>query len=286
MSTQLTTRQFFESDAIKLHVQNLLGQKSKSFVTSVLNIVANSTMLQNCEPSSIYQAALVATTLDLPLNQNLGYAYVIPYGSKAQFQIGYKGFIQLAQRSGQFLKINSAPILEGQISSDNPLEGYQFDFSIKGGQCIGYASYFKLLNGYEQTLYMTKEELLNHGKKFSKTFAKGGGLWATDFDSMARKTVIKLLLQRYAPMSIDMQRATTADQSVIKDAETLDIEYSDNMPTSIDEINDEKEIARLKEFISNAKTRKELVSVVDLCEQYGLIELYDAQINIIDNGTK
>ena len=261
MSTQVTTRQFFESDAIKSHVQNLLGEKSKSFITSVLNIVANSNMLQNCEPASIYQSALVATTLDLPLNQNLGYAYIIPYGNKAQFQIGYKGFIQLAQRSGQFLRINSAPIHEGQIVSNNPLTGYEFNFDVKGGPLVGYVAYFKLLNGYEATLYMTNEELLAHGKKFSKTFAKGAGLWKTDFESMARKTVLKLLLQRFAPMSIEMQRAEIADQSVIKDAETLDIDYMDNMPTNSQETSQQAENERIISFIEDATSIEQLNEV-------------------------
>lgn len=286
MSTQVTTRQFFESEAIQNHMKKILGDKSKSFATSVLGIVNSTTALQKCDPASIYQCALVATTLDLPLNQNLGFAYIIPYGDKAQFQIGYKGFIQLAQRSGQFLRINSAPIYEGQIIGNNPLTGYEFDFSIKSDVLVGYAAYFKLLNGYEATLFMTREELEKHGKKFSQTYKKGYGLWTTDFEGMARKTVIKLLLQRFAPMSIEMQRAEIADQSIVNDAETLDVEYMDNTPSTIDEVNQEKEVERIKEFIKNAKDRTELLSVIEKCEEYGLIEIYDARINEIDNGTK
>lgn len=270
MSTQLTTKQFFESEGIKAHVQNLLGEKSKSFITSVLNIVSSSDMLKDCDPASIYQSALVATNLDLPLNQNLGYAYIVPFNSRqkdgtfkklAQFQIGYKGFIQLAQRSGQFLKIADSPIYEGQIVSNNPLTGYEFDFSIKGGALVGYVAYFKLLNGYEATLYMTKDELLAHGKKFSQTFKKGFGLWQTDFESMARKTVLKLLLQRFAPMSIEMQRATIADQSVIKDAETMDIDYSDNTPLTSAENSEQAEHERILNFISDATSEEQLSEV-------------------------
>ncbi len=258
MSTQVTTRQFFESETIQNHMKKILGEKSKSFATSVLSIVNSNDQLQKCDPASIYQCALVATTLDLPLNQNLGFAYIIPYKDKAQFQIGYKGFIQLAQRSGQFLRINSAPIYEGQIIGNNPLTGYEFDFSIKSDKLVGYASYFKLLNGYEATLYMSVAELEKHGKKFSQTYKKGFGLWATDFEGMARKTVIKLLLQRFAPMSIEMQRAEIVDQTIINDADTLDVSYVDNTPPTHEEESARKESDRIIEFIESATSKKQL----------------------------
>lgn len=258
MSTQLTTRQFFETDSIQNHMKKILGEKSKSFATSVLGIVNSNAQLQKCDPASIYQCALVATTLDLPLNQNLGFAYIIPYGDKAQFQIGYKGFIQLAQRSGQFLRINSAPIFEGQIIGNNPLTGYEFDFSIKSDVLIGYAAYFKLLNGYEATLYMSVDELTKHGMKFSQTFKKGFGLWKTDFEGMARKTVIKLLLQRFAPMSIEMQRAEIADQSIVNDADTLDVSYVDNTQETSETASAEKENNRIIDFINDATSKEQL----------------------------
>lgn len=258
MSTQLTTRQFFETDSIQNHMKKILGEKSKSFATSVLGIVNSNAQLQKCDPASIYQCALVATTLDLPLNQNLGFAYIIPYGDKAQFQIGYKGFIQLAQRSGRFLRINSAPIFEGQIIGNNPLTGYEFDFSIKSDVLIGYAAYFKLLNGYEATLYMSVDELTKHGMKFSQTFKKGFGLWKTDFEGMARKTVIKLLLQRFAPMSIEMQRAEIADQSIVNDADTLDVSYIDNTQETSEAASAEKENNRIIDFINDATSKEQL----------------------------
>ena len=276
MSQQLSTKQFFESEGIQAHMKKILGEKSKSFATSVLGIVNSNAQLQKCDPASIYQCALVATTLDLPLNQNLGFAYIIPYGDKAQFQIGYKGFIQLAQRSGQFLRINSAPIYEGQIVGNNPLTGYEFDFSVKSDVLVGYAAYFKLLNGYEATLYMTVEELTKHGKKFSQTFKKGFGLWATDFEGMARKTVIKLLLQRFAPMSIEMQKAEIADQSIVNDAETLDISYEDNTPPTAEQVSDDKENQRIIEFISKA------VSYHELKKEFEGVELTETQANLLD----
>jgi len=285
--SQLTTKDFFNQDGIKTHVKRLLGQKSELFISNVLSIVNSSALLQKCDPASIYQSALMATTLDLPLNQNLGFAYIIPYGDKAQFQIGYKGYIQLAQRSGQFLKINACPIYEGQISANNPLTGFEFDFSVQSDVIIGYAAYFKLLNGYEQTLFMTIEDLNKHGKKFSQTFKKGFGLWKDDFESMARKTVLKLLLQRFAPLSIEMQRAEIADQSVIHDAETLEVSYADNTPLSIDEVNNDKERSRVASFIESAKNVDELMQVHASAMTHGLEEEFNTKHDkLSSNGKK
>ncbi len=190
--------------------------------------------MKNASPQSIYNAACVAATLDLPINNNLGFAYIVPYGKDAQFQMGYRGFIQLAQRSGQFKTISATPIYQGQIVAENPLTGYEFDFTVsKTGSPIGYAAYFKLLNGFEKTLYMTTEELKQHGLRFSQTFKRGQGLWKDDFESMALKTVIKLLLSKFAPLSVEMQQAVITDQGVIDNPDTLEVAYSDNTEPEI-----------------------------------------------------
>lgn len=215
-------------------------------MTSVLQITTQSKLLSKADPISIYQAAAVAATLDLPLNQNLGFAYIVPYNDKdkgqvAQFQLGYKGFIQLAQRSGQFKSIYASPIYEGQIVSENPLEGYEFDFTKKSDKLIGYAARFKLINGYEATLYMTVDQLKKHGTQYSQSFKKGFGLWKDNFDAMASKTVLKLLLSKYAPLSVDMQKAIVSDQAVINDAETEDVTYVDNSEEIEVKIEDKKE---------------------------------------------
>src|SRR3990172_142226 len=131
-------------------------------------------------------SAMMAAALDLPINPNLGFAYIIPYGDQAQFQMGYKGFIQLALRSGQFKTIASCPVYEGQLISENPLTGFVFDFTKKTSETIiGYAAYFKLLNGFEKTEYWTKDKVEKHAKRFSQSFKKGEGTWVSDFDSMA-----------------------------------------------------------------------------------------------------
>jgi recombination protein RecT len=255
----------FERPEVQAKFKELLGKRASSFCTSVLQIVASNALLTKADPNSIYQSAAVAATLDLPLNNNLGFAYIVPYNNKqpdgtfkvvAQFQMGYKGFIQLAQRSGQFKSIYAAPIYKGQIVSENPLEGYEFDFTNKSDVLIGYAAKFKLLNGYEATFYMTMEQLKKHGSKYSKNFSHKSGLWSTDFESMASKTVLKLLLSKFAPLSIDMQRAVISDQALINDADTVDVTYIDNDETVID-----KESERVALMIEDAANIEQLMKI-------------------------
>ena len=275
MSTQLTTtNDFFSKPIVKEKFNELLGNNAQSFISSVLQVVNSNALLKNADPTSVYSCAIMSTVLKLSINPNLGFAYIIPYNQKfkdekgiwqskqvAQFQIGYKGFIQLAQRSGQFKTISSCAIFEGQITSNDPLKGLQFDFNTKTSNIVvGYASYFQLINGFEKVFYMTNEELKIHGKKFSKTFENTNGLWSSDFHSMANKTVIKLLLSKFAPLSIEMEKAIIADQSLIKNAETMEVEYIDNSTTAetLDQSNQQKEDARIIEFINRSASVEQI----------------------------
>ena len=226
---------FFEQPAVRAKFETMLGKRAPQFITSVLQIVNSNTLLKNAEPVSVYTAAATAATLDLPINNNLGFAYIVPFNDRksgttqAQFQIGWRGFIQLAQRSGQFKTISSTPVYEGQIDYDDPLKGIKFNWGgRKSDIVIGYAAYFELLNGFEKTLYMTKADVERHAGKYSQTYKKGYGVWKDDFDAMAQKTVLKMLLSKYAPLSVEMQTATVADQSVIKNPDDLEVEYIDN----------------------------------------------------------
>jgi recombination protein RecT len=270
MENQLTVKSLFNRDDVKQKFQELLGKRASSFITSVLQIVASNQLLAKADPTSIYHSAAVAATLDLPLNNNLGFAYIVPYNQSyqdengkwqkkqvAQFQMGYKGFIQLAQRSGQFKTISAAPIYEGQLIEQNPLTGFVFDFSAKKSDIIvGYAAYFQLLNGFEKTLFMTVDQIKKHGGKYSKTFTNDKGLWNTDFESMAVKTVIKLLLSKFAPLSIDMQKAVITDQALINNEDATDVTYVDNEPVIID-----KEAERIVLMIEDAKTIEDLQKI-------------------------
>lgn len=254
----LTIKNLFGRDEVRDKFKEMLGKRAPSFITSVLQIVASNALLAKADPHSVYHSAAVAATLDLPLNNNLGFAYIVPYNQKykeiqtdesgkkmevwkskqvAQFQMGYKGFIQLAQRTGMYRTLSAAPIYEGQLISENPLTGFVFDFTKKKSETIiGYACYFQLLNGFEKTLYSTVDEIKKHGKRFSQTYKNDKGLWVDDFDAMALKTIIKANLSKWAPLSVDIQRAITFDQSVVKDVDTQDVEYVDNQVEQIEEI--------------------------------------------------
>ncbi len=241
-NTQLTPSQksrqikdFFDKPAVQAKMRELVDKNAASFGTSIMQIVNSNAMLLDAEPMSIFNAACMAATLNLPVNNNLGFAYIVPYRNKgrveAQFQLGYKGFIQLAQRSGQFKRINTCPVYDTDAEEDV----YQRLTSLiprkPSGQIIGYIAYFQLLNGYEANLTMTMEELEAHAKRYSQTYKRGFGVWADNFEAMAKKTVIKLLLSQQAPLSIEMQKAVLSDQSVIKDVTAEQFDYIDNQPS-------------------------------------------------------
>jgi recombination protein RecT len=204
------------------YLTEILGNRKASFVNNIVALVSNNVKLQECEPITLMFAALKATALNLPLDQNLGYAYIIPYKDNkakttlAQFQIGKNGFVQLALRSSQFKTINVSDVREGELKSMDRLSGecvFEWKEDRISLPVIGYVAYMKLLSGFEKPLYMTVKEIEVHGKKFSKTYTYGP--WKDDFNSMAEKTVIKRLLSKYAPLSVEMQQAIMADQAVI-----------------------------------------------------------------------
>lgn len=233
MSTQLSTRDFFNQKSVQSKFTEILGRNSTQFITSVMQISSSNDLLKKATPESIYGAAITAAVLNLPIQNNLGLAYIVPYKGQAQFQLGYKGLIQLSLRSGQFETLSVSEIYEGQIVSENPLTGYVFDFSIKkSDQIIGYAAYFKLLNGFNKIEYMSKEKIEAHGRAFSQSFQKGFGVWKDNFDAMAKKTILKQLLSKYAPLSVEMQKAMTFDQAVTNDGETP--MYVDNQQETIE----------------------------------------------------
>jgi len=209
-----------------------LGTKTPQFLTSMLSVVGGSDQLQKCDPGSIVKAAMVSALMDLPIDPNLGFAYIVPYKGNAQFQMGYKGFIQLAMRTGQYIKINSTSIYASQLKSYNPVtEDFEFDFeAVPSGEKI-FIAYIRMTNGFEKYLMMTEKETRDHAKKYSQSFKKGFGPWADNFEGMALKTVLKLLLSKYGYLSVEMQAAVKSDQSeIVIDKETGEIltKYSDN----------------------------------------------------------
>lgn len=234
-------KDFFSKPMVQEKLKELVGKNAPAFATSVLQIVNSNSMLVNADPQTVFSAACMAATLNLPINNNLGFAYIVPFKNnkenkiEAQFQLGYKGYIQLAQRSGQFSRIAATPVYDGQLISENPLLGYEFDWTVKPqGNPIGYVAFFKLLNGFTAELYMSKEEVMKHANKYSQTAKKGFGVWKDQFEAMALKTVLKLLLSKQAPLSIDMQKAQMADQAIIRDVDKDEFDYIDHSESVAD----------------------------------------------------
>lgn len=260
--------------------QAMTPQKKEIFKTSLLNVVNSNSLFEKADPLSIIQSALVATTLDLPINASLGYAYIIPYGTKAQFQIGYKGLIQLAQRTGQYQTISASEVREGQIKSFDPLKGIEFDWSVTDGEIIGYVGYFKLVNGFEKYHYMTIKDLETHGAKYSKSYnskdkytKEYNGIWRTNFDAMAKKTVLKQLISKFGIMSVEMQDAVVRDQQII-DKEGNG-EYADNI-VIVEEKDERSEI--LKYIQDEVQTLEALEAVYSEVETDEEREAYDKKL--------
>lgn len=215
---------------VRDNFEKMLGKKAQGFITSVLQIVDGNKDLQNADPWTVYNAAATAATMDLPINNNLGFAYIVPYAGKAQFQMGYKGFTQLAYRTNQYERLNCLAVYENQFKIWDPFDEYlELDMKIPGeGKIHGYASGFKLVNGFVKKDYWTTERVLAHAKKFSKSFDNPKGRWKLDFESMAIKTPYKNMLSKWGVLSVEMQTAMISDQAVIKNYQTMDVEYPDN----------------------------------------------------------
>lgn len=205
-------KQMVSSDEIKNRFREILGQKSQGFLASVLNTVYMNDNLRNADPNTIMTSALTAAALDLPVDPNLGFSYIIPYKDKAQFQIGYKGYIQLALRSGQYESINAVEIYEGEEVKVDRLTGkVTLNGKRTGDKVIGYVAYFRLMNGFEKFIYRGVSEIQAHAKRYSKSFDKPSSVWKSDFDKMAKKTVLKEIISKYGIMSIQMQTAIDHD---------------------------------------------------------------------------
>lgn len=222
------------STSWRSYIEKNVSKDTRGFTNALLSLANANETLANCSAKSIVFSAMKAVVLNLALDSNLGFAYVLPYKKKdgtvvAQFQLGYKGFIQLAIRSGQFKTINSVAVCDGEVKCRNKFTGeYEFGEK-KSDKVVGYMAYFKLLNGFEKYLYMSVEEMQKHAKTYSQMAKYGKGLWASEdtFDAMAKKTCLKLLLSKYAPLSIEMQKAVEYDQKVF-DTENEEGRYADN----------------------------------------------------------
>lgn len=223
------------NETMKRKFTDILGKKAPAFMASIISLYNSDTKFQNVDGYSVVNSALLAATLDLPINKEFGFAWIIPYGKQAQFQIGYKGYVQLALRTGQYRNLNVVEIHEGELKKFNPLtEEIELDFTAKtSDDIIGYAFYMRLLNGFEKTIYWSEADIMAHAKRFSKTFKNGP--WQTDFNEMAKKTVLKNGLTKWGILSVEMQKAIEVDQATVDkpinnldDLQHDDLNYPDN----------------------------------------------------------
>ncbi len=272
----------------------MCGKDAARHIASVVQLYSTEEMLQKCSPASIWNCALTAASVGLSVNKQLGHAYIVPYWNKknkqheAQFQLGYRGLIQLCHKNKMPLKrLGTMPIYKGQMIKNDPVNGHVFDFSVPykiGDKPVGYIAYVHLKNGFSKEIYMTFEQIEIHAKKYSSGFKENYGPWATDFDAMALKTVLKKLLLTYVPNidNSDIQTAILTDQAVIEGIDskngTINVDYVDAVtPVGQQESDDyiaswttkiqkEKNLNKLRAFkqaenfdIDNAK----LVAILD-----------------------
>lgn len=244
----LSIQNLMSNDSVRKRFEQMLGERAGAYMSSVITVVNNSVSLMKCDPKTILSAAATAAAMNLPIDPNLGFAHIVPYKDnnagveKAQFQLGAKGYVQLGIRSGQYVRISSNEVYEGEVRKYNRFTD-EIEYGERTGDAVvGYLSYFKLTNGFEKYLYMTSAEMIAHAKRFSKAYAydlnKGykKSPWSKDFDAMGRKTVTKLLLARWGILSIELQNALKLDDAVVYESEngTLEAEYIDNDGKTID----------------------------------------------------
>lgn len=202
-------------------MQNLfadaLNENKDRFLASIIDLYNGDTYLQGCNPKEVAMEALKAATLNLPINKSLGYAYIVPFKNKGrltpQFQIGYKGYIQMAQRSGQYKALNAGILYEGMEVKRDFLRGtFEIIGEPKSDKVLGYFAYFQLLNGYEKAVYMTKDEVTEHAERYSQSYGSDYSPWKKQFDEMAQKTVIKKLLSKYGVLTTEFQDAVKEEE--------------------------------------------------------------------------
>lgn len=220
-----------QSDKIKTRFNEVLGKNAPAFISALLSVYNSNNLLQQCSEMSILGAAGLAATLNLSITPSLGQAYIVPFKGKATFQIGTKGLIQLAHRTGRYVALHAGKVYEGEIKGFNPVTGEPIIGEKLSDEVVGYVAYMRLTNGFEKTVYMSKAEIEEHAERYSqsyasdKKFGKKSSPWSTNFDAMASKTVLKKLLNAWGILSADMAEALQADQAVV-DRHT--VTYVDN----------------------------------------------------------
>ena len=258
VSTKVGITGYLSNDRVREQIVNVVGDKNATrFISSVVSAVQTNKALQACTNQSIFSAALLGESLQLTPSPQLGQYYMVPYENtklrinEAQFQIGYKGYIQLAIRSGQYRKIVVSDVRQGEVGFYNPItEEFGMDpvLDMKKRQAlpvIGYYGMFELTNGFRKELYWPREQMEEHAKTYSKGYASdlrkhtSYTFWTKNFDAMAKKTLIRQLISKWGIMSVEMQKAYEADMGVLDEDGT--VRYVDNEPDIVADV--EAEIA-------------------------------------------
>lgn len=224
-------------------MKEVLHENREAFVASLIDLYGTDAYLAQCDAGAVLKEALKAVSLKLPINKQLGFAYIIPYRDNnkggiqiPQFQLGYKGYIQLAQRTAAYKTMNMDNVYEGELRMVNKLTG---EIDLNGerisDKVIGYFAYIETVNGFSKTLYWSMDKLVGHAKKYSKSYNSGAPIWKTNLNEMGQKTVMRNLISRWGIMTVDMQRAIDyenadlADQAIIADG-SVDAETGEILP--------------------------------------------------------
>lgn len=229
---------YLTSDAVRKRINDVVGGKDgQRFISSIVSAVNANESLKECTPQSIFSAALLGESLKLSPSPQLGQYYLVPFNAKekgknAQFQLGYKGYIQLAIRSGQYKKLNVLAIKEGELVRFDPLTE-EIEVNLiedeevrEETKTTGYYAMFEYTNGFRKAIYWSRNKMEAHAKKYSKSYYKSSSVWQTNFDAMAYKTMLRQLISKWGIMSIDMVSALDADMAVINEDGTKN--YVDN----------------------------------------------------------
>lgn len=271
-------KELIERQETKDKFKEMLGDNAMSFLYSALQVVQKDFELSKADPQSILNSVSAIASMNLLIDPSFGQAFIGTYKVKdgliwktlAQFQIGYKGLIELGHRSNQFKGLNTDDVRQGEYIGTDRMTGItEFNWNQdqdarKKLPIVGYIAYFKLTNGFEKSLFMTIKEMNDHGRKWSKNFTDKNCGWQKDFDGMGKKTVLKLLLDKYAPKSTEMKKAIRFDQAIIDDMDGNNLNYADNPNNApkltLEESNRLIVQKRTLDFIANAKTYNQLES--------------------------
>lgn len=257
---------YLTNEGVKNQINNVIGGKDgQRFIASIVSAVNNNPALQECTNQSILSGALLGESLKLSPSPQLGQYYLVPFndrdrGKVAQFQLGYKGYIQLAIRSGQYKKLNVLAIKEGELIKYDPLEEeiqvnlIEDEEAREKAPTIGYYAFFEYTNGFKKSLYWSKAKMEAHALKYSKGYQakKGFTFWEKDFDAMAYKTMLRQIISKWGIMSVEMQNAIDADMAVINEDGTknyVETEESvmDVSPVTVEEVKEAPKAEKAQE---------------------------------------